>query len=135
MQFHKSIDTNSMWRDTINTFIHDNIIDELPIYLINVNRSKILFYASQWINEEIKQIPDDIKNKLTNYYIVDESYDEIEDKVERLRAVSIEMIKIAKLSHDEHIQLMHKLKPRLIHNQQLFFNHKLLFDYLLRCIR
>ena len=59
---------------------------------------------------------------------IDESYDTIEDDAERLKAVASVAIKLAKMSHNDHIQLMHEIKPILEHNQNVFFN-KILFPF------
>lgn len=65
----------------------------------------------------------DLGYKTFNQYI-DESYDNISDPLERTKAATAVMLDLAQKSHEEHIDLMHKIKPILEHNQKHFFNSK-----------
>ena len=51
---------------------------------------------------------------------IDESYDEIKDETERLKAAVNLSLNLARMSHEDHMLLMAKMKPILEHNQQLF---------------
>ena len=55
---------------------------------------------------------------------IDESYDLVKSPVERIEQATEIGLKLALMSHDEHIELIHKLKPILEYNQQHFFRSK-----------
>ena len=55
---------------------------------------------------------------------IDESYDIEVDNVKRLQMVAAEVIRIANMSHSEHIELMHNVKHIVEHNQYIFLNCK-----------
>jgi hypothetical protein len=57
---------------------------------------------------------------------IDESYDTIQDPDDRLRAVAQVAIKLANMSHEQHVVLMYQIKPILIHNQTVFNSKQLL---------
>lgn len=55
---------------------------------------------------------------------IDESYDLVQNPVDRIKLATEQAMKLARMSHDEHIKLIHELKPILEHNQKHFFSSK-----------
>ena len=55
---------------------------------------------------------------------IDESYDEIESSTARIKSASNLCVKLAQMTHKEHIRLTKKIQPILDHNQRHFFSSK-----------
>ena len=55
---------------------------------------------------------------------IDESYDDIIDTEPRIQRAAHQAAQLARMSHQEHISLINKLKPILEHNQRHFFESK-----------
>jgi len=55
---------------------------------------------------------------------IDESYDDIKNSDTRIKSATRQAIKLAQMSHEEHIKLITQLKPILEHNQKHFFSSK-----------
>ena len=65
---------------------------------------------------------------------IDESYDKIEVTDTRIRKATRQAIELARMSHKEHVKLMHEIKPILEHNQQHFFKAKHRFEKFVKYI-
>jgi len=108
---------DAYWNYVTESFVADHAVITEKTFKPIVNMQPFLIVAAPGALAALRR-----SGYRTFKLAISEQYDQIQNNVDRMKAVTDLMVDLANRNDEQHIKMQERLKPLLEHNQKVFFS-------------